>query len=161
LLNTSISHGSRARAAFDVDLNRIHGYSTRDGRLCYNADDWPWPALHEHDLILVESASAVVTGAGTTKQKKAQEYNRRRWAISNSVQIGRLLLYLEQHDLTDRVLVSPADRWTLKYKEELREAMAGCSGQDNHDIRACRCMLYFHSTNPDKWVPIRDYYRDL
>lgn len=144
------------RVAFDVDLHRVHGYSERDGRVCYNAPDWPWDVLHTHDTILVEIASPV-----DTSKVKAQAYNRRKWAISNSLQIGRLQLYLQQQGLYDRLLVSPSTDWTLGHPEKLREAAAGVIGQDNHDIRACRCMLFYHSTNPDKWRPLDEYLAGL
>lgn len=151
----------RIRAAFDVDLNRIHGYSERDGRICYNAEEWPWDAVEGHDMILVEIASPVNTSSGSIAKKKAQEYNRRKWAISNSLQIGRLMLWMEQQDILDRLLVSPANLWTLGHEEAIREAVAGCVGEDNHDIRACRCMLAYHLTNPTKWRPIRAYLASL
>ena len=141
-----------ARIAFDVDLHRIHGYSERDGRVCYNATEWPWEVMHTHDTILVEIASPV-----DTSKVKAQSYNRRKWAISNALQIGRLQLYLQQQNLYDRLLVSPSNEWTLKHPESYREIIAGCAGSDNHDIGACRCMLFYHTTNPDKWKPLDNY----
>lgn len=148
--------------AFDVDLLRIHAYSSRDGRVCYNASEWPWEALHTHDTILVEVASPVDTSRGTSKAKKAQAYNRRKWAIGNSVQVGRFMRYLDGHPaLLPKVLASPANVWTGGYAEVERETMAGCYGEDNHDIRACRCMLFFYQNRKQDWVPINEWFRNL
>lgn len=152
---------TRIRAAFDVDLNRVHGYSERDGRLCYDASEWPWGEILKHDLILVEIASPVDTSGGSLAKKRAQAYNRRKWAISNGLQIGRLMHWMQMQGILDRLLVSPATDWTLGHKEEIREVVAGCAGEDNHDIRACRCMLAYHLTNPTKWRPIENYLASL
>src|SRR5271157_3004375 len=145
-----------ATVAFDVDLNRIHGYSDRDGRLCYNAHEWPFGAMMTHDLILVEVASPVCTA-----KVKSEAYNRRKWAIGNSMQVGRLMFAAAQWNFLVRILVSPADRWTLGHPEKVRDVITGCAGEDNHDIRACRAMLKYHFTNPDRWVPLSTYYDSL
>ena len=149
------------RVAFDVDLHAIHGYSEGEGRLCYKAPEWPWDAIQRHSCVLVEVASAVDTSRGVSAVKHAQQFNRRRWAVHNGVQVGRLMLFAQQYGLTNRVFVSSAEKWTLGHAEATREVVAGCSGEDNHDIRACRCMLFYHSTNPEKWVPIETWYAGL
>jgi len=143
-------------AAFDVDLDRVHGYSAVNGRLCYNAQEWPYEKILEHDRVLVEIASPV-----DTSRKNAERYNRRKWSIGNALMIGRMMFWAEVEGIIDRILVSPSNRWTCGYEERVREVMAGCVGQDNHDIRACRSMLYFYQERPDRWQPIRDYYRAL
>jgi len=142
--------------AFDVDLHRVHGYSDSGARICYNASEWPWKALAEHDLILVEIASPV-----DTSKSDAESYNRRKWAIGNALMIGRLMCVAEQQGWLGKILVSPSNKWTLGHKEKMRDVIAGCEGQDNHDIRACRAMLHYHKTNPDRWVSIRSYYDSL
>lgn len=149
------------RLAFDVDLHRVHGYSEVTGRVCYNSPEWPWDDLlpgnpSGHDVILIEIASPV-----DTSRKASEAYNRRKWAIGNSLMIGRLLFVAQQGAFEDRILVSPSTKWTEQYDEKTREIMAGCANQDNHDIRACRCMLFFHSLSPSKWVPILQYYKSL
>ena len=144
------------RAAFDVDLHRVHGFSEAGGRICYNAPEWPWEALHAHDLVLVEIASPV-----DTSKEEAEAYNRRKWAIGNALMIGRLMLLLEQLRIEDKVIVSPSNKWTLGHPQKIREIASGCAGEDNHDIRACRSMLFYHGTNPEQWVPIRKYYESL
>ena len=142
-----------ASVAFDIDLRRVHGFSDRDGRVCYKAPDWPWDVLGTHDTILVEVASPQ-----DTSKSKAEAYNRRRWMISNAAQFGRLVCWAEMWGMLDKILVSTAPEWTLGYAEEMREAIAGCRGEDNHDIRACRCMLHFFRSNPDKWYPVTAWY---
>lgn len=145
-----------ARLAFDVDLLRVHGYSETDGRVCYNASEWPWDSIAEHETLLVEIASPV-----DTSRVEAEAYNRRKWAIGNSLMIGRLMLYAEQNRRLGDILVSPANVWTEQYDEKTREQMSFCYGEDNHDIRACRCMLHFHEMSPSRWRPILDYYQSL
>lgn len=143
-------------AAFDVDLHRVHGFSNEGGRICYNAPDWPFEQIATFDRILVEVASPVATG-----DSSAEAYNRRKWAIGNSIMVGRLLQWASTNYDLSKIYVSSADRWTLKHAEKVREAAAGCLGQDNHDIRACRCMLFYYSTNPVEWKPLMDYYQGL
>jgi hypothetical protein len=142
--------------AFDVDLHRVHGYSDAGVRLCYNASEWPWAELLKFDTILVEIASPV-----DTSKCDAESYNRRKWAIGNALMIGRLMCVAEQQGKIEKVLVSPSNKWTLGHPEKMRDTISGCAGEDNHDIRACRAMLHYHRTNPDKWVPIRTYYDSL
>lgn len=142
--------------AFDVDLHRVHGYSDAAGRVCYKAAEWPWEQIEAHDQVLVEIASAV-----STARVAAEEYNRRKWAIGNSMMIGRLMYAAELKGYLNKILVSPSTKWTLGHKEEMRDVIAGCVGQDNHDIRACRAMLHYHRTNPDRWVPLQSYYDSL
>lgn len=145
--------------AFDIDLHRIHGYSTFLGRVCYNSPTWPWDVLRSHKTILVEVASPV----DTSKKRRAggQAHNRRKWAIGNSIEFGKFIYHCESVGILDRVRVSSADRWTLSYEESIREVIAGCSKQDNHDIRACRCMIHFYQTNPEKWLPVNEWYAQL
>lgn len=136
--------------ACDIDLLRIHAWSDTTGRVCYNAANWPLAALAQHETILVEIASAQ-----NTSKKASEAYNRRRWAIGNSFQLGRYSAIAEH--LLDRTLVSPSTKWTLGHPEPLREQIAMCAKQDNHDIRACRCMIAYFRTNPEKWTPIRQW----
>jgi hypothetical protein len=136
-------------AAFDIDLGRIHGYSDAGKRICYNAPEWPWDDLVNFEKLLVEVGSAV-----DTSRAPGQAYNRRRWALYSTYQLGRLSLWAGLNHMTSCILVSTAPEWTLDYPETVRAVMAGCAGEDNHDIRACRCMIRFHKTNPDRWYPI-------
>jgi hypothetical protein len=142
--------------AFDVDLHRVHGYSDAGERICYNAPEWPWAVVLAADKVLVEIASPV-----DTSKSDAESYNRRKWAIGNSLMIGRLMCVAEQQGMMAKILVSPANKWTLGHPEKVRDTIANCVKEDNHDIRACRAMLHYHRTNPDKWVPIRSYYDSL
>lgn len=155
--------------AIDVDLCRVHAYSTVSGRVCYNSPEWPWDAMTAHDVVLVEVASPVDTSRATKDDEgnavqgaDAQAYNRRKWMIGNSFMLGRLAFWMEYRQATcPTILVSSADQWTLKHKPEMREMISGCAGQDNHDIRACRSMLYYHHTNPEKWKPLSEFLTSL
>lgn len=145
---------AHACIAIDIDLGRIHAYSSVVGRVCYNADDFPWTTLLAHDLILAEVASAIDTSANS-----AQQFNRRKWMVGNLLQAGRLWLWAEQQSKT--VLVSSADKWTLGHNEKMRNVVADTAGKDNHDIRSCREMLFYHGTNPEKWAPFSTFYENL
>lgn len=141
--------------SLDVDLGRIHAFSNRDGRVCYNATDFPWAALSTHDITLVEVASAI-----DTSKNSGQAYNRRKWTVGNCLQAGRLWFWFEtKPKLT--LLASSADKWTLGHNEKMRNVVANTASQDNHDIRSCREMLFYFNTNPDKWVPMGTYYENL
>lgn len=148
-------------AAFDVDMWRIHGYSNETGRICYNASEWPIEAILRHTAILIEIASAVDTSKGKGKDKRAQIFNRRRWGLANMFQIGQLLQIRKSYPTFPPILVSPANKWTKSYSENLRELIAGCAGEDNHDIRACRSMLQFYAMDPMKWIPVDTYLENL
>jgi hypothetical protein len=70
-------------------------------------------------------------------------------------------MHAELYKYLDHIYVSPANLWTLGHPEALRNVIANCEGEDNHDIRACRAMLKYYSTNPDRWVPLRTYFDSL
>ena len=149
--------------AVDVDLGRVHAYSRLTGRICFNSPEWPWDAMTQHEVVLVEVASPVDTSrAQDGNGREAQEYNRRKWMIGNAFMVGRLQFWMESRGATcPKIFVSPANLWTLSHKEEMREVIAGCAGQDNHDIRACRCMLHYFGTNPEKWKPLDQFLQGL
>lgn len=115
----------------------------------------------EHDVILVEIASPTDTSRGSRRDKKAQAYNRRRWSLSNMFHIGRLAEIRKLFPAFPAILVSPATVWTKHQNEIQRETIAGCRDQDNHDIRACRCMLFYYFGDPSLWVPLDRYIEQL
>jgi hypothetical protein len=143
-------------AAFDVDLNRVHGVRGDHSVICYNATEWPFEEILTCSKVLVEVASPIDTSA-----EVSQSYNRRKWAIGNSMQVGRLMYWAQLNGVLDRFLVSPSNLWTLGHPEKQREAAAGVAGKHNHDIRACICMLAYYASNPEKWVPLSEYYLGL
>jgi hypothetical protein len=143
--------------AIDIDLGRIHAWSTVEGRVCYQAPGLPERAILSHELVLVEVASPTFYA-----EKRGELHQRARWAIFASYVLGFLYAcYRTSKGDPNRLLLSPSTSWTLSYEEKLREEIAGCAGQDNHDIRACRCMVHFHRTNPDKWTTVEEYLRKL
>jgi len=151
--------------AFDVDYKRIHAWSTKIGRVCYNAPDWrPYAdTIASHDAILMEvfSPTFYQESTGSRSKDKAIITNKMKMALFNARICGELYSYFIQrygHAFADRMLVAPSSGWTLGYPEDLRHEMAGVTGQDNHDLRECRAMLFFHSRNPKKWQRVADYY---
>jgi len=147
--------------AIDIDVGRIHAWSSTDGRVCYEEPRPPFDAIFAHELVLVEIANHVLHEDKKRPMKKGEKANRHRWAVFNMATCGEIFGRLSARGLGDRMLVSPSSAWTLTHPEPLREEIAGCRGQDNHDIRACRCMIFYHSTNPKKWVPYLTYVRSF
>lgn len=141
--------------SFDLDLNRIHAWSSKSGRVCFDAVEIPYQAILDHDRILIEVYSAVIYG-----KSPGELQNRFKGAIFNSMVAGRIYQFCLAHGRSDRVLVSPSSRWTLGHVEPVRHQIAGVSG-DNHDIRECRAMQFYHKTNPDKWEPFEAYYASI
>lgn len=138
--------------SFDVDLNRIHAWSSTDGRVCYNATDIPWEAVQAHDLILMEVSSPLFYS-----DDGAECYNRAKWALYNAMTAGRLFQFIQG---SKPFLVASSSDWTLGHSEDMRASVAGVVG-DNHDLRECRCMQFYHRTNPGKWKPFLEFYASL
>lgn len=143
--------------AFDIDLNRIHAWSTKFGKVCYNAKAVPTHMLlPHHDLILIEVASNVFYD-----RRQEVVFNTAKWAIYNAMTAGRIYEYIQQHNPRTPVLVAPSSLWTLGYEEAVRHAMACVTGEDNHDLRETRAMIFFYKHSPSKWVPFESYFQNL
>ena len=142
--------------SIDVDLHRVHAWSSRDGRVCFNAPDFPFEALGSHDVILLEIASPLFY-----HDNPKTIYQTAKWTIYNSFMFGRLVWVLQEHLIINRLLVSPSNHWTLGHQEDIRNEMAGCTGEDNHDIRACRAMQWFYKNAPGRWVPYEEFIQNL
>lgn len=139
--------------AFDIDLNRIHAVSNVLGVICENSKVIPFEAIKSHDIILIEVASA-----NFYSDNLGQIYNRAKWVIFNSMIAGRIYEYSTSE--FQKVLVAPSSAWTCGYPELIRHSLAGIS-EGSHDIRECKAMLFFHATNPAKWIPFTDYFESL
>jgi hypothetical protein len=140
--------------SFDIDLNRIHAWSSETGRVCYNAtgDAVPFQQMALHDVTLIEVASNVFYDPTPSVVHRTAA-----WAIFNTY-FATVLWTWHRSIAKDKILlVSPSSDWTLKFKEPVRHAMADVTG-DNHDIREARCMQFFYGRNPSKWVPFETYF---
>jgi hypothetical protein len=140
--------------ALDIDLNRIHAWSSASGQVCYNAPVPPLERLAEHDRILVEVASPFFYMA---RYNKGEVTNRMKWAIFNGIVTGQIFHYCQMNKIEDRLLVSPSSEWTLGYPEDIRIRIAGVQDKNNHDLRECQSMLFFHGRNPERWKPLPEY----
>lgn len=151
--------------AFDIDLGRIHAYSTRDARVCYKADFIPFDAIDSHDVVLAECWSPQMYFANanyrTLTQAKGELTNRLRACLYNSFIVGQIAEHMHQKGREDDFLVAPSTVWTQGFPENVRQIMSGAKGQDNHDIRECRTMLFFYSQSPKRWIPFHQYQRNL
>ncbi len=149
----------------DIDLNRHHMWSSRDGRVAFNATEVNAHALASHDLILVEVASHIFyKPKGIAKsQEKAMMVRKTAWMIYNTYLTTHMYhMWLDvRESLQSRFLVAPSSEWTKKYSEEVRQKMAGVDGQDNHDIRECRTMQFFYNIHPKPWVDFHTYFNSF
>jgi hypothetical protein len=143
--------------SFDIDLNRIHAWSSESGRVCYNASgsEVPFQQMALHDITLIEVASNVFYD-----RTPSIVHRRAAWAIFNTYFATVLWTWHRSVAPEKKILVAPSSAWTLGYSEEFRHSIAEVTG-DNHDIREVRCMQFFYRRNPDKWVPFETYFNSF
>lgn len=140
--------------SFDIDLNRVHAWSSVSGQVCYNAPSTALPTweLNKHDVTLIEVASNVFYDPTPSVVHRTAA-----WALFNTYIATVLWTWHRSVAADKKLLVAPSSAWTLGYPEKLRHATAQVTG-DNHDIREVRCMQFFYRQNPDKWVPFDSYF---
>ena len=141
--------------AVDCDFQRIHAYCSERGRICYKSlDVGPiLSALRAGDTLIYEIASPRFFSS-QRQITPAVVSNTMKWVIFN-IHIAQIV-YAAVPD----VLVSPSNVWTNGYEEKAREALCEVTG-DNHDIRACRCMLWFYKHKPGQWIPYPEFISQL
>lgn len=144
--------------SLDIDLGRIHGWSSERGQVMYKDTDVNWNEVDQHQVIIAEIASPVFYAK---QYNKAEITNRMKWALFNGCTVGRVYQYLCGKQQGTKLLVAPSSAWTLGYPEDQRNRIAGCHGENNHDIRECRCMQFFFKTNPGQWKSLPDYLASL
>lgn len=137
--------------AIDIDLGRITAWSTLDGVVLKNGEALPRSAMLTHRTVLVETVSPYFYTDTTKPISRGETINRLKWAIFNAAMSN------EAFNLKPSALFSPSSQWTLGHPEDIREMMAGCHGQYNHDIRACICMAFFYKHSPSKWIRWLDH----
>lgn len=142
------------RLAVDIDLRRIHAWSSDSGRVMYKEPDW-FAAAHAikdmwPDVVLFEIASPTMYDRNPGRIR-----NRLRWALWNISAVSSMVHELESGFGLD-CLVSPSSLWTKGHAEELRHQLTKTTAK-NHDLRECEAMLYYHSIHPEAWVPLPDY----
>lgn len=150
--------------SIDIDLNRHHMWSNVHGRVAYNATEVNNNALAIHDVILIEVASDVfyIPPGVKKEQEKSIMVRKTAWMIYNTYLASQIYHTWMAVRKPDSVLyVAPSSDWTCKYPEETRQAMAGVTGQDNHDIRECRTMQYFYLMHPKPWVPFNQHFNSF
>jgi len=143
--------------SFDIDLNRVHAWSSLTGRVCYNEtiDKMPVQQMALHDITLIE------VGSNVFYDKKPHVVHRTAaWLIFNTYATTVLWTWHRSIAAGKKLLVSPSSSWTLGHEELIRHAMADVTG-DNHDIREARCMQFFFRHNPEKWMPFETYFNSF
>lgn len=143
-----------ARIAVDIDLHRIHAYCEERGRICYKSPDLQpiHEAVRSGDFLLVEIAGVNFYTSGKPLTP-AVVSNYLKWTVFNVRMATELGRYPD-------TLVAPSSAWSRGYPEKVRHAMAQVKG-DNHDIRECRAMLWFHTAYPQAWVPFDQFISKL
>lgn len=153
--------------AFDVDYKRIHAWSDKIGRVCFDAPEWrPFAdTIVCHDTILMEVFSPIFydKSTGNPSKDKAIRTNKMKMALFNARICGEMYSWLIDrygYAKAQTMLVAPSSLWSLGHEEDIRHEIAGVTGQDNHDIRECRAMIFFYQRNPRQWYKVTDYYND-
>ncbi len=165
--------------SIDCDMNRFHAWSNKTGKVCYNETDIHNFVFPRADKYLFECASPVMHG------DKAADYNKKRWALCNMFFLGIMATKLQNlfvapssiwtNGMSEDIrAVTAGVKWikrdkkgkaihktvTKKEKETGRiktSSVVSLGAKDNHDLRECQCMLYFHNLEPHKWIEVNEY----
>lgn len=143
--------------AIDVDLRRIHAWSSKFGKLCYEEED-PFTVIKEldkldpaPDLVLIEVAGPIMHREGGRQRM----HHTHRWMIWNIAAVTTLA-----NCLGDVVLVAPSVKWTMGYTEKVRHKIAKADAS-NHDLRECQTMIAMYIHTPQQWVPYNKFLEEL
>lgn len=142
--------------AIDCDLHRIHAWSARVGRVCYQRPDptdlLAFGARHQVDTWLFEIAGALYQ----KREKPGVMRQTLRWMLFNIAVAAQL-----RENLPGRqFLVATSAQWTRGYSEAERRLLARADAP-NHDLRECQCMLHFYTIHPGAWRPFDDYLKGI
>jgi hypothetical protein len=162
--------------AVDIDLGRWTAVHSVDGVLAHGRDPSTGFAVAQFtrpDVVLIEVAGPVM--------HHEESHSHRRWMIYNAGWAA--MLALTWKDLVPKILVAPSTAWTQGFGELERDAIAGIrpvkyktvtrkkGGKsvvtrepiwaEPHDVRECRCMMYFYSVAPKHWKPLDQYLKEL
>lgn len=141
-------------AAMDIDFKKI--YCVDDlGNILAKAeeDDVKVANAIEHiELLLIEVASPVFYQKGA---EPGVVHNVLKWALWNISTATRL-----DFIASCPVLVAPSHVWTKGHPLKLRHEIAGCNHKQK-DLRECEAMMFYHKANPENWVPLHQYLKEL
>lgn len=161
-----------SRIAIDIDLGRVTVVHSESGVIAHGADPDTinWASCPGADLILSEIAGPIL--------HHEESHSYRRWMLYNAIVAAQL----ERH-FVGPVLVATSTAWTKGYSEVERDAITGilplryknvtrtkggnatvtrvAIWEEPHDVRECRCMLYFHQRDPSPWKPLTQYLKEL
>lgn len=163
---------SRTIIGVDIDLHRIHAVAST-GEVIQVNDPSFTPLLDAmmnsqltrsantpKPLVLIESASPHQYGGRLFKKKLS-------WMIYNSAVMASIASALQLMEDIE-VRVSPSSTWTKGFPELVRHKMSGAdqlftdrNKEDAHNLRECLAMIWFYRKNPDNWVSVPEFLRDL
>lgn len=138
--------------AVDCDLQRMHAWSTRSGRVAYKIGVVELGQLITDQapcVVLYEISSPVMYG-------EVASHSKLRWALWNMA----MAVKLEQLIAPVPMVVAPSHVWTRGHRESVRHKLANCQAK-NHDLRECECMLWFYRHEPQRWIPLASYLEAL
>jgi len=141
-------------AAMDIDFQKIYCVNEH-GTILAKAEPDPIVAANAVegvDLLLIEVASPVFYQKGADP---GVVHNVLKWALWNIGTASRL-----DFMASCNVLVAPSHVWTKGHALKLRHEIAGCK-QKQKDLRECEAMMFYHKANPENWVPLHQYMKDL
>lgn len=158
--------------AIDIDLGRVTAVHSELGVVCHGVDPSTvcWPIA---DLVLIEVAGPIL--------HHEDSHSYRRWMLYNVAVAVGLTHRFEIGGTSVRLATSTA--WTKGFGEIERDAIAGIRPlryknvttkkagnakvtrvpiwDEPHDVRECRCMLYFRQRDPKPWTPLSQYLKEL
>jgi hypothetical protein len=143
-------------AAMDIDFQKIYCVDS-EGTILAKAEpgiDVATAAVTAAnlDLLLIEVASPVFYQKGADP---GVVHNVLKWALWNIYAAS----YINDYDWCE-VLVAPSHVWTKGHALKLRHEIAGCK-QKQKDLRECEAMMFYYRANPESWVPLHQYMKDL
>lgn len=160
--------------AIDIDLGRVTAVDSVRGVLAHGVAPEKWDVdIEGITQVLVEIAGPIL--------HHEESHSYRRWMLFNAVLATTYVVAFE--DIHVPVLVATSTAWTKGYSEVQRDAIAGIlplryknvttkkAGNakvtrvpiwdEPHDVRECRCMLYFRQRDPKPWTPLSQYLKEL
>lgn len=140
--------------AIDCDLRRIHAWSARTGKVCYNEPNLArvvdYLSMNRVTRILFEVAGVTYGDRGPAAIRSQM-----RWAEYNLGIAGWLHAMF-----SDQFRVAPSSVWTRGFDVKTRHKMSMATAK-NKDLRECQAMLWFYAREPARWVSFPEYLNSL
>ncbi len=162
--------------AIDIDLGRCTAVDSEHGLVCHLANPIDMGTGLAHAAARAETVLIEIAGPIMHHE---ESHSHRRWMLYNVAVASMLSIAWAGKD----VLVATSTAWTKGYSEIERDAIAGITPTkyktvtrkkagksvvtrepiwaECHDVRECRCMIYFHARDPKPWMSLTQYLKEL